>query len=73
MANKGSLEPLSAAADPFLYETDRRPCPGCLQCLRHWNGKRGSVMRGLDGKTAIIAGGATLIGQTVAETLAGYG
>ena len=30
-------------------------------------------MRGLDRKTAIIAGGATLIGQTVAETLAGYG
>jgi NAD(P)-dependent dehydrogenase (short-subunit alcohol dehydrogenase family) len=30
-------------------------------------------MRGLDGKTAIIAGGATLIGQAVAETLIGYG
>jgi NAD(P)-dependent dehydrogenase (short-subunit alcohol dehydrogenase family) len=30
-------------------------------------------MRGLDGKTAIVAGGATLIGQAVAETLAGYG
>jgi NAD(P)-dependent dehydrogenase (short-subunit alcohol dehydrogenase family) len=30
-------------------------------------------MRGLDGKTAIIAGGATLIGQAVAETLVGYG
>src|SRR5215475_12293668 len=30
-------------------------------------------MRGLDGKTAIVAGGATLIGQSVAETLAGYG
>jgi NAD(P)-dependent dehydrogenase (short-subunit alcohol dehydrogenase family) len=30
-------------------------------------------MRGLDGKTAIIAGGATLIGQAVAETLLGYG
>ena len=30
-------------------------------------------MRGLEGKTAIVAGGATLIGQSVAETLAGYG
>ena len=30
-------------------------------------------MRGLDGKTAIVAGGATLIGQGVAEALAGYG
>jgi NAD(P)-dependent dehydrogenase (short-subunit alcohol dehydrogenase family) len=30
-------------------------------------------MRGLDGKTAIVAGGATLIGQVVAETLVGYG
>ncbi len=30
-------------------------------------------MRGLEGKTAIIAGGATLIGQGVAETLIGYG
>ena len=30
-------------------------------------------MRGLDGKTAIVAGGSTLIGQGVAETLAGYG
>jgi NAD(P)-dependent dehydrogenase (short-subunit alcohol dehydrogenase family) len=29
-------------------------------------------MRGLDGKTAIVSGGSTLIGQTVAETLAGY-
>lgn len=30
-------------------------------------------MRGLNGKTAIVAGGATLIGQGVAEVLAGYG
>ncbi len=30
-------------------------------------------MRGLDGKTAIVAGGSTLIGQAVAEILAGYG
>ena len=30
-------------------------------------------MRGLDGKTAIVAGGSTLIGQGVAQTLAGYG
>jgi len=30
-------------------------------------------MRGLDGKTAIVSGGATLIGQTVAEVLVGYG
>ena len=30
-------------------------------------------MRGLNGKTAIVAGGSTLIGQSVAETLAGYG
>ncbi len=30
-------------------------------------------MRGLQGKTAIVSGGATLIGQAVAETLAGYG
>jgi NAD(P)-dependent dehydrogenase (short-subunit alcohol dehydrogenase family) len=30
-------------------------------------------MRGLNGKTAIISGGATLIGQAVAETLIGYG
>lgn len=30
-------------------------------------------MRGLDKKTAIISGGATLIGQSVAEVLAGYG
>ena len=30
-------------------------------------------MRGLQGKTAIVPGGATLIGQSVAETLAGYG
>ena len=30
-------------------------------------------MRGLNGKTAVVAGGATLIGQSVAETLAGYG
>ncbi|MGA8649292.1 MAG: SDR family oxidoreductase [Xanthobacteraceae bacterium] len=30
-------------------------------------------MRGLDGKTATVAGGSTLIGQGVAETLAGYG
>ena len=30
-------------------------------------------MRGLDGKTAIISGGATLIGQAAAEILIGYG
>lgn len=30
-------------------------------------------MRGLDGKTAIVVGGSTLIGQSVAQTLAGYG
>ena len=30
-------------------------------------------MRGLEGKTAIVAGGATLIGQAVAEVLIGYG
>lgn len=30
-------------------------------------------MRGLDGKTAIISGGATLIGQAAAEVLTGYG
>jgi NAD(P)-dependent dehydrogenase (short-subunit alcohol dehydrogenase family) len=30
-------------------------------------------MRELDGKTAMVAGGSTLIGQSVAETLAGYG
>ena len=30
-------------------------------------------MRGLSGRTAIVSGGATLIGQSVAETLAGYG
>lgn len=30
-------------------------------------------MRGLEGKTAILSGGATLIGQSVAEALAGYG
>ena len=30
-------------------------------------------MRGLNGKTAIISGGATLIGQAAAETLLGYG
>src|ERR1700741_205576 len=30
-------------------------------------------MRGLDGKTAIVVGGSTLIGRSVAETLAGYG
>ncbi|MGO9358573.1 MAG: SDR family oxidoreductase [Xanthobacteraceae bacterium] len=30
-------------------------------------------MRGLKGKTAIVSGGATKIGQSVAETLAGYG
>jgi NAD(P)-dependent dehydrogenase (short-subunit alcohol dehydrogenase family) len=30
-------------------------------------------MRGLANKTAIVAGGATLIGQAVAETLIGYG
>jgi NAD(P)-dependent dehydrogenase (short-subunit alcohol dehydrogenase family) len=30
-------------------------------------------MRGLSGKTAIVSGGATLIGQAVAETLASYG
>jgi len=30
-------------------------------------------MRGLNGKTAIVSGGATLIGQGVAETLIGYG
>lgn len=30
-------------------------------------------MRGLKGKTAIVSGGATLIGQSVAETLIGYG
>jgi NAD(P)-dependent dehydrogenase (short-subunit alcohol dehydrogenase family) len=30
-------------------------------------------MRGLDGKTAIVAGGSTLIGQGVAETLVRYG
>ena len=30
-------------------------------------------MRGLDGKTAIVSGGATLIGQTVAEVLVDYG
>ena len=34
--------------------------------------QRGSAMRELDGKTAIVAGGSTLIGQSVAETLAGY-
>ena len=36
---------------------------------RRW----GALMRGLDGKTAIVAGGSTLIGQSVAETLVGYG
>jgi len=30
-------------------------------------------MKGLDGKTAIVSGGATLIGRAVAATLAGYG
>jgi NAD(P)-dependent dehydrogenase (short-subunit alcohol dehydrogenase family) len=30
-------------------------------------------MRGLSGKTAIVSGGATKIGQSVAEVLAGYG
>ena len=30
-------------------------------------------MRGLDGKTAIVSGGSTLIGQSVAEMLGGYG
>ena len=30
-------------------------------------------MRGLTGRTAIVSGGATLIGQAVAETLIGYG
>ncbi len=30
-------------------------------------------MRGLQGKTAIVSGGATLIGETVASVLAGYG
>ncbi len=30
-------------------------------------------MRGLQGRTAIVSGGATLIGQAVAETLVGYG
>lgn len=30
-------------------------------------------MRGLEGKTAILSGGATLIGQSVAEVLTGYG
>jgi NAD(P)-dependent dehydrogenase (short-subunit alcohol dehydrogenase family) len=30
-------------------------------------------MKGLDGKTAIVSGGATLIGRSVAEVLAGYG
>jgi NAD(P)-dependent dehydrogenase (short-subunit alcohol dehydrogenase family) len=30
-------------------------------------------MRGLAGKTAIVSGGATLIGQSVVETLVGYG
>ncbi|MEJ2378438.1 MAG: SDR family oxidoreductase, partial [Pseudolabrys sp.] len=30
-------------------------------------------MRGLDGKTAIVSGGATLIGQATVKTLADYG
>ena len=30
-------------------------------------------MKGLDGKTAIISGGATLIGESCASVLAGYG
>jgi NAD(P)-dependent dehydrogenase (short-subunit alcohol dehydrogenase family) len=30
-------------------------------------------MRGLDGKTAIVSGGATMIGEAVAAVLAGYG
>ena len=30
-------------------------------------------MRGLEGKTAIVSGGATLIGQATVKTLAGYG
>src|SRR6188508_889454 len=30
-------------------------------------------MRGLDGKTAIVSGGATLIGENCAAVLAGYG
>lgn len=30
-------------------------------------------MRGLEGRSAIVSGGATLIGQAVAETLLGYG
>jgi NAD(P)-dependent dehydrogenase (short-subunit alcohol dehydrogenase family) len=33
----------------------------------------GKNMRGLEGKTAIVAGGATLIGQVIAEILIGYG
>ena len=35
--------------------------------------KRGGAMRGLDDKTAIVVGGSTMIGQSVAETLVGYG
>ena len=30
-------------------------------------------MKGLDGKTAIVSGGATLIGESCAAVLAGYG
>jgi NAD(P)-dependent dehydrogenase (short-subunit alcohol dehydrogenase family) len=30
-------------------------------------------MKGLNGRTAIVSGGATLIGQAVAQTLTGYG
>ncbi len=34
---------------------------------------KGTGMRGLSGRTTIVSGGATLIGQAVAEVLAGYG
>ena len=54
-----------------LLSTEPHPCARSDNSLsRPWCQRHA---RGLDGKTAIVAGGSTLIGQSVAETLAGYG
>jgi 5,10-methylene-tetrahydrofolate dehydrogenase/methenyl tetrahydrofolate cyclohydrolase len=58
----------------FLQTDNTRTKRIGVPCRLSDNAKKARLrMRGLYGKTAIVAGGSTLIGQSVAVTLAGYG